>query len=279
MWDVHYDYAPPPPYDTQFDPDYEGDLTSDDFEKNPRLRPGMPKRDLDHLIALYDGEIRFTDEHLGKIVAELDRLGIADDTIVVVLSDHGDEFFEHGRKGHAQALYDETILIPFVLRYPRRVPAGQRFEGQVRLMDVAPTILGLASIAPPPDFGSRAARDEHRHRDLTPWLTGAAENAPPELVAFSDSRVFGHRKSSVRTATHKLIENGGEYESTELFDLVADPGEQINFAASPNGQVLASQLGTTLTAFTRSVSGRNLATRAKLDADQVERLRALGYVR
>src|SRR5690606_27578030 len=99
MWDVHYDYEPPPPYDRMFDPDYAGHADFSDFERNQSIRPDMDPRDLQHLIALYDGEIRWTDENLGKILDRLRQLRVLDDTIVVVTSDHGDEFFEHGLKG------------------------------------------------------------------------------------------------------------------------------------------------------------------------------------
>ena len=70
------------------------------------------------MIALYDGEIRYTDDHLRQVFALLRDLHEFDDTIVVVTSDHGEEFFEHGRKGHGTNLYDETIRVPWILRYP-----------------------------------------------------------------------------------------------------------------------------------------------------------------
>src|SRR5690606_19702043 len=116
---------------------------------NARINPGMDPRDLAFLKSQYDGEIRFTDEHLGRIVARLEQMGVLDDTIVVVTSDHGEEFFEHGMKGHAKTLYDEVLRVPLVVRYPRRIGFGQRIAEQVRLMDVPATILGLAGVAPP----------------------------------------------------------------------------------------------------------------------------------
>ncbi|MBU0616212.1 MAG: sulfatase, partial [Planctomycetes bacterium] len=85
FWDTHFDYTPPPPFDTRFDPDYEGTATGRDFIFDPAINAQMPRRDLEHLIALYDGEIAWTDMHVGKILGELDALGLRDSTLVVLL--------------------------------------------------------------------------------------------------------------------------------------------------------------------------------------------------
>ena len=93
IWDVHFDFIPPPPYDTMFDPGYTGSVTGNNFIFDESVNAEMPKRDLEHLIALYDGEIAWTDHHVGKILARLDELGLRDNTIVMLLADHGTEFF------------------------------------------------------------------------------------------------------------------------------------------------------------------------------------------
>ncbi len=185
-WDVHFPYAPPHPYDTMFDPHYEGDIVASPYMRNRRINPWMDPRDLEHVIALYDGEIRYTDDHLGRLFDSLQRLGVFDDTIIVVTSDHGDEFFEHGKKGHGQNLFDDVLRVPLVMRYPSKIPAGRVVKGQVRLMDVAPTILGLAGIEPPADFGYAGDDGPHPYHDLTPLLEGEPEREPPPLVAFGD---------------------------------------------------------------------------------------------
>ena len=82
-----------------FDPDYTGDVTGVGFMDDPTINRNMPRRDLEHLLALYDGEIRYTDDHLGQLFDLLAERGILDETIIVVTADHGDEFFEHGGKG------------------------------------------------------------------------------------------------------------------------------------------------------------------------------------
>ncbi len=277
LWDVHYDYEPPPPYDSMFDPDYEGDLTSHNFETGPRIQPDMPVRDLEHLIALYDGEVRFTDEHLGGVIEKLRALGVLDDTIVAVTSDHGEEFFEHGKKGHYKALYEESIRVPLVIRYPRRVAAGRVIEEQVRLADVAPTILGLAGVAAPPGFASQAGPAAHRAYDLSPWLGEESPPEPfPELIAVSELSIFGYHVA-LRTNRHKLIRYPRG--ARELFDLVADPGEKRNLYDAPEAAAERRRLEATLDRWIASLKGvPKLAESFEPNAKQTERLRALGYV-
>lgn len=281
MWDVHYDYAPPPPYDRMFDPDYRGDLDASGFEHNQRLKPDMDPRDLQHLIALYDGEIRYTDEHVGKVLDRLRALGVLDDTIVVVTSDHGDEFFEHGTKGHAKSLYDEIVRVPLVLRFPRRVLPGRRHAEQVRLMDVAPTILGLAGVPAPADFGTPQMPEPYRSVDLTPWLAGdrPAETFP-RLPAFSESTAFLGPKWSLRSDGFKLMRFPSRRQDGALFDLRADPGEKRNLL--PQKPPAPPMLGALDASFDRWFGlARNEPTRAveTIPSKKHEaRLRALGYL-
>jgi arylsulfatase A-like enzyme len=271
MFDVHYDYEPPPPYDRLFDPDYSGPLREDQFRHSSGIPDHMSPRDLQHLIALYDGEIIFTDHHLGRIFEQLRELGVFDDTIVAVTSDHGDEFFEHGHVGHRQSLYDELVLVPLVVRYPRRVPAGRVIEGQARLMDVGPTLLSLAGV-PAADFGVIGAGRPDGAQDLTPAFAAGAR--PPELVAFGD---LEGKLASIRAGGLKYLQ-GKPGPGEELYDLRVDPGEQRNRLAEQ--RPVATALGEQL-AHWRAQSGALGVGRAEavaIDAEHRERLRSLGYV-
>lgn len=281
MWDVHYDFIPPPPYDTLFDPDYEGSLDGRNFDRGGDIRAGMNRRDLDHLIALYDGEIRYTDEHLGKILDVIRELGIVQDTIVTVTSDHGEEFFEHGEKGHGKALFEETIRVPLVMRYPRRVPAGQVVRSQVRLMDVAPTILGLAGVETKGGFASSVA-EPARARDLSPWLAGRPRAPFPELFAFSESALVPGDgiQRSVRSQRAKYISHviGREWQSM-AFDLRRDPGEREDLTERGALPPFALELARAGRRFNAALRDRpKLARRVQLTREHVEDLRALGYI-
>jgi arylsulfatase A-like enzyme len=280
MWDVHYDYAPPPPYDSMFDPDYRGTVTSDDYEYGEQVHPDMDPRDLQHIIALYDGEIRFTDSYLGLALDRLRALRVLDNTIIVVTADHGDEFFEHGHKGHGKALYDETVLVPLVIRFPPRVPKNRGVDGQVRLMDVAPTILSLAGLSQPAEFGALGSPGPQAAQSLTPWMAGDGSTAPPALTAFGDLQVSDAPKpiASIRTGPFKLITQLRGHGGEELYDLVADPGEQTNLSRPDHS--VATPLRQELAAWRKAwQGGRWLAQKVQLSDDQEERLRALGYMK
>jgi len=140
LWDVHYDYAPPPGYVEIFDPDYHGNTDFSDLFLNPAIGSRMPARDLEHLLALYDGEIRWTDDTIAGILADLDAEGLLRRAVVVVTADHGEEFFEHGGKAHRRTLYDEVLRVPLVVAWPGGPVLGRRSDEVVSLVDVAPAI-------------------------------------------------------------------------------------------------------------------------------------------
>jgi arylsulfatase A-like enzyme len=159
-FDPHYDYVPPPPYDTRFDPDYTGTLDGRGFLTNPRIARRDPTRpdayvreigdrDLEHLVALYEGEVAWVDEHLGTIFHALDARGETARTLVIVVADHGEEFFEHGGIGHHRTLFEESVRVPLLLRLPGVLPAGASVAGLVSVTDVFPTVLEIVGLPRP----------------------------------------------------------------------------------------------------------------------------------
>ncbi|MDG1491466.1 MAG: sulfatase, partial [Planctomycetota bacterium] len=145
LWDVHFDFTPPPPYDTLFDPDYDGPFTGRDFFYDPAINAAIPARDKEHIIALYDGEIAWTDEIVGRIRHDLGAAGLLENTVFVITADHGTELFDHGGKGHRTTLYDEQIHIPLIVHFPGVVQPA-RFAGQTRMIDLGPTLRDLAGL-------------------------------------------------------------------------------------------------------------------------------------
>jgi arylsulfatase A-like enzyme len=166
-FDVHYDYVPPPPFDVRFDPQYAGSITGRGFLSNPAIAEQDPKqldafirhvsdRDLAHLRALYAGEVAWVDQHVGRLLARLDATKAGRTTLVIVLSDHGDEFFEHGGIGHRRNLNEEVLRIPLIVRLSDVLPAGRVVRGLASLGDVAPTVLELLGVAPLPGMTGRS---------------------------------------------------------------------------------------------------------------------------
>ena len=226
LFDPHYDFMPPDELWRRFDPDYRGTITSYRFAFSPLIHPGMDPRDLEHLVALYDGEILFTDQHIGRLVDALDRRGLAEDTVIAVTADHGEEFFEHGQKGHRNHLHDEVVKVPWIVR-GRDVKPGRRIAEQVRHVDVAPTLLGL--------LGEPAREDEVMGMDLSGVLRGD-DAAPREVPAVSRlMREKNEVHAALRTRAWKYIriEREGEPPVEQWFDLAVDTGERDPSATDP----------------------------------------------
>jgi arylsulfatase A-like enzyme len=213
MWDVHFDFTPPPPFDRKFDPGYQGWMTGENFFFDMRYNPDMAKRDLDHLIALYDGEIAWTDSVVGRIRDDLEKAGLLNDTVIALTSDHGTEFFEHGDKGHRKTLYDEVIKTALVVRYPKKLHPGRRVAEQTRGIDVGPTLLELAGLPAPEDVVGRS-------------LVALAETPGSPNVGRAVSELFcvGRNMRSVRTLKWKLVDQIGRPDHW-YYDLQRDPGE------------------------------------------------------
>jgi arylsulfatase A-like enzyme len=270
-WDVHYDYVPPPPYDTKFDPGYVGTLSPHRFMGNPDIHAGMDRRELRHLVALYDGEIAWVDEHIGRLLEALRRLGIDDQTILVLVADHGDEFFEHGEKGHQHSLYQELLHVPLVLRLPGG-PRGRRIAERVELIDVMPTLLEAAGVPTPPGLHGRS---------LLPLVRGEAWSTRPVFAETSKVRKTrqDRRKTkawSVHDGRYKLIRYAAERYPAELYDLERDPREQHNVIATAPER--ATELWAAHEAWQRRVPLASGAAHERLDGKLRERLEALGYL-
>ncbi|HEY2773568.1 MAG TPA: sulfatase [Candidatus Binatia bacterium] len=278
-FDIHYDYVPPPPYDKMFDPDYTGTVDGRRFIERPDINPQMPKRDLDHVIALYDGEIRFTDEHVGLVLDHLKQKGLLDNTLVMIVADHGDEFFEHGNKGHHRTVYDEVLHVPFAIRLPGGEHAGEKIETQASTLDVFPTLLDAAGLAPPP---------EAEGESLIGWIRGEKPRRDAVYSDFYDKRGFNLQVSR-RTLQTKTIQHFNRITHPskgpfEYYDLARDAGEQHDEARQSRAQI-----ATAAELMTGWLNERWRAHRAaetlsggsssiELDAETKQRLKSLGYV-
>ncbi len=259
LWDVHYDYVPPAPYDRMFDPDYDGDLDVTNFEHNDAISADMDPRDLEHLRARYDGEIRWLDEQLAPLLQVIEAQGSA--TVLALVSDHGDEFFEHGQKGHFRNLFETSVRVPFVWVQPGVIPEGSRSDAVIGLDDVAPTLLGLAGLPPLP---------EALGRDLSPHLAGGP---PPSGGA---KLLTLRSQAALRGDGWKALVNRKTGAAAE-FDLESDPNEQSPRPLSAGRRAL---LDAREAAVRRHAGGLDWRSKENVELDPAlrERLRELGYV-
>jgi arylsulfatase A-like enzyme len=214
MWDVHYDYTPPPEHDL-FDPGYEGPIDGTGISDLMLPNPVDPA-DLLHLIALYDGEIHATDHHVGRMLAALERAGRLEDTLVVFTADHGEEFLEHRGLGHKNHLYEEVLRVPLLLRLPESLPAGRVVDEVVSIVDIAPTILDLCALPAPEGVWGRS---------LAPLARGTGELEPRPAPAELTWRRFGVSQRAARGEGYKVYRTGSG-KPLEVYDLVRDPREE-----------------------------------------------------
>ncbi len=270
LWDVHYDYIAPPEYVALFDADYHGDLNGVDVMRNARIAPGMDERDLRHLLALYDAEIRFTDDTLKALLKELEERGELANTIVVVTADHGEEFLEHGGKGHQRTLYEEVLRIPLVFHWPGHLGASVGADPlvpaqQVRLVDVMPTLLALCGIQDVPTMCGR---------DLSALLRGDSLTPEPALAELYTE---GRDIQALRTDTFKVIRAASRGVLLG-HDLLADP-EELQPLPGLHPQVAngLKMLDAELDKARRAGRGRGAKPAKDIDPAVLEHLRNLGY--
>ncbi len=268
LWDVHYDYIPPAQYAKLFDPDYAGKLDVRNFSTNPAIHPKMDPRDLQHLIAMYDGEIRSTDDIVGRLLEALRAKGRLANTLVIITADHGEEFFEHNDKGHQHSLFDELVRVPLVFHWPNQLKAGRVVPDQVRLIDLMPTILTLVGVEHQPRV---------QGRDIGPLLAGRALDPAPALCELLVDR---NDLRALRTNSLKVIRNPRSNPAGGGFDLGNDPSETVVMMPSEHAAVqralteLELETGRALEA--RNQIGKGVLD-IQVDVEMQRRLRGLGY--
>jgi len=215
----------------------------------------------------YDGEIAFTDQHLGRLFEAFERLGFAENTILVVVADHGEEFGEHGVQGHGYDLHEEVVRIPLVVRVPGVAP--RRVDDVVPTVDVMPTLLELC--------GARARR-ELEGESLLPLLAGRSDQA---REALSEVRwQFGQDMKSLRQGPWKLIDSRrGQNAAEMLYEKNADRAETANVVADhpETAEAMRTDLRERVETSRKLSSGYEHRKTSTLTPAEEERLRALGY--
>jgi arylsulfatase A-like enzyme len=260
----HHPYDPPPPFDRFVPKSGLAPVTTYPhksyffFDQGAPLAPAA----LADMVGRYDGDILFADGVVERILAALDARGLAENTVVVLTSDHGEEFYDHQNWGHGQSVYEELAHVPLIIRYPKAFPAGQRVERPVMLVDVMPTILALAGAAPIPSLAGQS-------------LLGGAPGATGRDEAYVELIYRYGWARALRRGSRKIIRMvRGEDDRTAVYDLDRDPGEQHPLATP------APDLADRMAAIQAWSSAHQSAPAAEveIDSDMSRRLKALGYL-
>ncbi len=266
--DPHAPYLPPERLRRQFAPD---------APPGPGILKTRTSAGASHsaedLRGLYDAEIAFVDEHFGRMLEELDRRGVLDDTLVVFVADHGEEFQDHGRYGHGATLYQEQIHVPLIVRLPgalRRPEDLSVVKSQVRQIDIVPTILD--SIGHPDLIDTDG-------RSLLP-LVRSGNDVRPFSVAMAELRLDGRAMDAVlldgADRRHKLIDSKTlSRAGRQLFDTSRDRAELNDLGQE---SLWAGYLATIGKLLQRGSGPLGAGVEPAMPAEQREALKALGYL-
>jgi arylsulfatase A-like enzyme len=238
-----------------------------------------------NIIDLYDGEVRYTDEALiGPLIAKLKQLNLYDRTLIAFTSDHGEEFYDHNSWGHGHQLYDESLKVPLLVKFPGSKFRGTKISNIVTLVDVMPTILDELRI----DY-SELLLDG---KSLFPVIQGKDKGDRSFLADIGNNVLNSHvpQKISTNSGTEKFILNRKFAEEdlsffkypppktgpVELYELANDPQERHNIA--DKRATLVNQLIRTIDDLYKQARKRK-PLKPEIDEDLKEQLRALGYIK
>ncbi len=229
--DPHSPYLPPKPFDRIF---YQGDECDPTNRSMDPVRAFAPHADYfaswippdvtdkDYVIAQYDGALAYMDACIQSIFALLEEEGVLDQTLVVLNGDHGETLYDHDCWFDHHGIYDVCLKVPLIIRYPARVRAGARVGGYNQHKDLVPSILDLAGITVEDDFDGRSVMSLHDGREAS------------FESSFYLTECTWMRKHGWRTPQWKLIvalEPDFHFKpEVELYNLVEDPGENVNLA-------------------------------------------------
>jgi arylsulfatase A-like enzyme len=223
--------------------------------------------DKKHLELLYDQEIRYFDEMLGELLQTVRDQNLNDNTIILFMSDHGEEFWDHGSVLHGYTLYEEQLRVPMFIYDPRR-DAAMRIEAITRHIDLLPTILEILGVE---------VKTAAQGRSLVPWMNGIESSSAvgPVYAQVSLRAVKTVKLESFMKEGWKIIINYLPAKSLELYHLAHDPREADNLAAGDDN--MRNRLLREIMEFRKSLP-ETKAGKVDLTDEEIKRLRSLGYI-
>jgi arylsulfatase A-like enzyme len=294
-YDVHR-YKPPKYIEKMFTEGYKGKLLKlrkAEYKLEQRVTANafynLDEDDINHLRNLYNAEIYKTDSKFGEILNYLKERNLYKDALIIITSDHGEEFWEHGGTGHGWSLHQHQLRVPLIIKFPDNAFSGRKIQELVGVIDIAPTILDILGIPAPEEFQGIS---------LLPLIK---DNAKVERYFIAEASLLGNQKCIIYKK-HSLLFNKyppiGEnifnwrrflyvwrnilnFSENELFDLANDPGEKLNILskklelANKMEIILLREIDKNLTFKASSVSVK----RVELNKETREHLKSLGYIK
>ena len=269
-FDPHADYTPPEEYKKQFADGYEGEAHGD-VNRIPITHVYEDPKDLAYVRGLYDAEIRFDDDQLARLLGTLEKEGLySDKDLFVFTSDHGEEFNEHKGLQHRRTLYEEVVRVPLVMKWPGRLPRGKVVTDLTGHEELMPSLVRAAGGKASPGLSQI---------DLFALASGKPTPRRASVgmhLHYQDTHIEGIRTPDLAFLRDK---NSGK---TELFDLRQDPGQKKPLGVeAPGTKTLAAKLDTWLATEAKlgqKASRAGTRTKVKLTKEQMQALKALGYI-
>ncbi|HEX9639541.1 MAG TPA: sulfatase [Acidobacteriota bacterium] len=264
----HSPYWPPQPYDRLFPTRYRGTISGERREM-VALERGLlvnPAEVLEHLVALYDGNLAYVDAQVGRALEILRRHRLYQRSWIIVTADHGESFLEHGEMRHSSSVYEQNVHIPLLMKFPAAEPRGQaRVRELASLVDLLPTVAAGLGLEVPATVQGTDLRTLVFHPGVSPRRTVLALTVPQ----YDGAALIGERYKLISMPLERRV---------ELYDLRRDPNETDNLAARAplRAGLMLQEL--------RALRARHRALRpwspgeAVIDSETREALRALGYV-
>lgn len=223
----------------------------------------------DHYINLYEKSLQYLDDQIGRLINYIQNSRYADNTMIILVADHGEEFLDHGRWGHWESnLFDEILRVPLIMWIPNG-PHGQVIRQQVRLLDLMPTILDLC--------GCPISNDLLGISMASLLGQGASKYDGGEVI--SEMRRDAWHRVAVRTESFKYIWDSKQPDQPELYDLCADPGEKKNVRDHFPQEISRFQASVDAHRLRVSETEPAIAVqKVKVDEEVARRLRDLGYL-
>jgi arylsulfatase A-like enzyme len=226
--------------------------TLDDEEKN--------NLDIECMVSAYDGGIRYNDEFIEELVNKLKREGLYNRTLLIITSDHGEQFLEHGRLDHGYSLHNELIHVPLIVHMPRG--PSKLVKERVELIDIMPTIIDYLGIEVNTDYNLSG-------KSLIPLITGKGAFDKEFIVSECD---YGGRRS-IMNEKWKLIKNKNQF---ELYELEKDPMEKRN--VSVDNPLIVGELEDRLLELDKKIINiQSRPDKVEIDEETIKKLESLGY--
>ncbi len=288
----HLPYTPPNPFLTDFAKHYTG------LEQLNRLasikgmweflagKIQLSENDYQVLHSLYDGEIAYADNCVKEIITALRETGDYENTMIIITSDHGENIGEHGLIDHLLSMYDTTLHVPLVIKYPADIPAppSQHISGMVSLIDIFPTVARICGCKIPGHTDTLIKRKSLVSPDTPPSEYIYAENDRPlNGIGLMKSRYPEFDVSSIDYSMRAIRDRTGKFiwkvnRDKEFYDLAADPHELKNIYTDQLGasKYLFNRLRLQVSKLPAPKTGRLFQS---TDEESLEQLRSLGYIK